>query len=45
MFSLRLAIYINSGTRYKAQGVKQKSRSQEPGVRIPVGQASLPAKD
>jgi len=26
MFSLRLAIYINSGTRYKAQGVKKEAR-------------------
>ena len=29
MFSLRLAIYINSGTRYKVQGTGRKERSQE----------------
>ncbi len=32
IFSLRLDIYINSGTRYKAQGIKQEARSQNPGV-------------
>jgi hypothetical protein len=26
MFSLRLDIYINSGTRYKAQGIRHKER-------------------
>jgi hypothetical protein len=30
VFSLRLDIYLNSGTRYRVQGVKKEVRSQNP---------------